>query len=124
MTITIEGNFVVPAAPQPVLELLQMKGCPVVMDAAANESGVNSDELQMMIRNTLAANPNLQPCDACENLLNAPAALKGINSERRTAMNQIFNTLPPSDAPYTPEVMASVQTASANWINGKPNWPK
>ncbi|HOK94803.1 MAG TPA: Ig-like domain-containing protein [Anaerohalosphaeraceae bacterium] len=111
VTIAIEGSFAVPAAPLPVLELPQLKGCPVVMDAVAAELGVHSDQLQMMIRNSLAANPNLQPCEACENLLNAAATLKGIDAERLGAMNQIFNTLAPADAPFTPEVRASVQMA-------------
>ena len=84
------------------------------MDAAATELAVNSDELQLLIGNAMATNPNLQPCDACENLLTAAAALKGINPEMMAAMNQIFNNLAPSDAPFTPEASASIRTAFAD----------
>jgi len=106
---------VIPAAPLPLLEIPELKGCPAVMEAAALELAVNSDELQLLIANSMATNPNLQPCDACENLLEAAAALKGINEQTLAAMNGIFNTLAPIDAPFTPEVSASIQTAFANF---------
>jgi len=105
----------IPAAPLPLLEIPQLKGCPAVMDAAATELAVNSDELQLLIANSMATNPNLQPCTACENLLKAASALKGINPETMAAMNQIFNNLAPSDAPFTPEASASIQTAFADF---------
>lgn len=105
----------VPPAPLPLLALPQLKGCPAVMDAAATELAVNSDELQFLIANSMATNPNLQPCDACEKLLTAAAALKGISEETLAAMNMIFNTYAPVDAPFTPEASASIQTALADF---------
>jgi hypothetical protein len=105
----------IPAAPLPLLEIPQLKGCPAVMDAAATELAVNSDDLQLLIANSMATNPNLQPCTACENLLTAAAALKGINESSLAAMNTIFNTLAPIDAPFDQTVVASIQTAFANF---------
>ena len=105
----------VPVPALPLLEIPELKGCPAVMEAASMELAVNSDELQLMIANSMATNPNLQPCTACENLLTAAATLKGINPETLTAMNAIFDALAPSDAPFTPEASASIQTAFANF---------
>jgi len=115
-----EGGLSVPPVPLPLLEIPRLAGCPAVMDAAADELAVNSDQLQFMIANAMATNPNLQPCTACENLLQAASALKGINPEMMAAMNQIFNNLAPSDAPFTPEVSASIQTAFADFREMEP----
>ncbi|MHC4883013.1 MAG: Ig-like domain-containing protein, partial [Planctomycetota bacterium] len=121
VTMTVESTPpVVPAVPLPLLEIPELKGCPAVMEAAAIELAVNSDELQLLIANSMATNPNLQPCTACENLLTAAAALKGINPEMMAAMNAIFNTLAPIDAPFDQTVVASIQTAFANFREMKP----
>lgn len=101
------------AAPLAVLEIPELKGCPVEMDAAAIELGIPSDTLQMTIRNALAMNPNIQPCDACASLVTAATILNDADGVRLVAMNQVFNTLAPADAPFTPEVSASIVTAFA-----------
>ncbi|NLW83123.1 MAG: filamentous hemagglutinin N-terminal domain-containing protein [Phycisphaerae bacterium] len=101
------------AAPLAVLEIPELMGCPVEMQAAAIELGISDDTLQMTIRNSLAMNPNIQPCDACASLVTAATILNDADGVRLAAMNQIFNTLAPADAPFTPEVSASVVTAFA-----------
>ncbi|MBL7214233.1 MAG: hypothetical protein ISS71_01005 [Phycisphaerae bacterium] len=113
VTVSSAPDEIVPIAPLAVLEIPELKGCPVVMDAAATELAINTDELQLLIGNSLATNPNLQPCDACQNLLNAATALKDADGSRMAALAQIFNTIAPADAPFTPEVSASVATAFA-----------
>ena len=100
-------------APLPVLELPVLKGCPVEMQAAAGELGIPAEMLQMTFRNALAMNPNIQPCEACARLVTAAAILTDADGIRLAAMNQIFSTLAPADAPFTPEVSASVVTAFA-----------
>jgi filamentous hemagglutinin family protein len=100
-------------APLPVLELPALKGCPVEMQAAAAELGIPAETLQMTFRNALAMNPNILPCDACARLVTAATILNDADGIRLAAMNQIFNTLAPADAPFTPEVSASVVTAFA-----------
>lgn len=100
-------------APLPVLELPELKGCPVEMQAAAVELGIPAETLQLTIRNALATNPNLQPCEACAGIVNAATILNDADGIRMAAMNQIFNTLAPADAPFTPEVSASIVTAFA-----------
>ncbi|MHC5159146.1 MAG: hypothetical protein ACYSN8_03815, partial [Planctomycetota bacterium] len=102
------------------LEYPVLSGCPAEMAAAAAELAVNSDQLQMMIANSMATNPNMQPCDACANLLAAAAALKGINEETLAAMNMIFNSYAPSGAPFTPEALASITTAFADFRDSDP----
>ncbi|MEN8126529.1 MAG: Ig-like domain-containing protein [Planctomycetota bacterium] len=105
----------IPVAPLPVLEIPVLSGCPAQMEAAAAELAVNSDQLQMMIQSAMASNPNLQPCDACEGLLTAAAILRQLeNSPHLDALTKIFNDNGGSiDAPYTPEVKASVEMAIA-----------
>ncbi len=114
----LEDPGVVPGvAPLADLILPELKGCPVEMDAAAAELAMNSDDLQLLIGSSLASNPNLQPCKACQKLVTAASILNDQNGARMAAMNQIFNTLAPIDAPFTPEVQASVATAFANLSN-------
>ncbi len=109
-------------APLAVLEIPELKGCPVEMDAAAAELAMNTDDLQLLIGNSLATNPNLQPCKACQKLVTAASILNDADGARMAAMNQIFNTLAPLDAPFTPELQASVQTAFANMSSENPQY--
>ena len=106
----------IPVAPLQKLEYPVIVGCPAEMDAAAAELGVNSDKFQMIISNSMATNPGTQPCDACASLLTAAATLKQMgNGPQIAALAEIFSSLAPIDAPYTPEVSASVETALANF---------
>ena len=109
-------------APLAVLALPELKGCPVEMDAAASELAMNTDDLQLLIGNSLAANPNLQPCKACQKLVTAASILNDADGARMAAMNQIFSTMAPIDAPFTPEISASVATAFANISNNDPEY--
>ena len=113
---------VLPVVPLPALEIPELKGCPVEMDAAASELAMNSDDLQLLIGNSLATNPNLQPCKSCQKLVTASAILNDADGARMAAMNEIFNTLAPIDAPFTPEVSASVATAFANLSTDDPQY--
>lgn len=99
--------------PLPALEIPQLKGCPVEMQAAAAELGIPAETLQLTIRNSLATNPNIQPCDACARLVTAAAILSDADGIRLAAMNAVFNTLAPADAPFTPEASAAIVTAFA-----------
>jgi hypothetical protein len=112
-TPTPEPTPTTAIASLPVLELPKYQGCPVEMQAVANELDVSSDSLQIMFYNALASNPNIQPCDACANLMSAATVLSDIDGTRLAAMNQIFNQIAPPDAPFTPEANASIQTAFA-----------
>jgi hypothetical protein len=118
VTINVKGTPPpnIPVAPLQKLEYPVLSGCPAEMAAAAAELAVNSDHLQMMIANSMASNPNMQPCDACASLLTAAATLKQMeNSPHIAALAQIFDAVAPIDAPFTPEVSASIQTALANF---------
>jgi hypothetical protein len=123
VTVNVEGTPPPPSIPVPAIHKLEypvLSGCPAEMAAAAAELAVNSDQLQMMIANSMATNPNMQPCDACANLLTAAAALKGINEETLEAMSMIFNSYAPSGAPFTPEALASITTAFADFRDSDP----
>ncbi|MHC4963267.1 MAG: Ig-like domain-containing protein [Planctomycetota bacterium] len=73
-----------PVAPLADYEIPRLVGCPAEMEAAANELATNSDQLQLLIANAMATNPNLQPCDACANLLTAATVLKQMDNDRCT----------------------------------------
>ncbi|MHC5082367.1 MAG: filamentous hemagglutinin N-terminal domain-containing protein [Planctomycetota bacterium] len=110
------------AAPLQQLELPELKGCPAEMDAAASELAVNTDQLQLMIANSMASNPSIQPCQACSSLLTTASALRDVDGTRMAALAEIFNTLAPADAPFTPEVQASVSTAFAELSADNPQY--
>jgi filamentous hemagglutinin family protein len=111
-----------PVAPLAKQELPELKGCPAEMEAAALELEINTGELQLKIQNSMASNPNIQPCDACGRLLIAAGALHDRNGVRYAAMVKIFNTLAPMDAPFTLEVSASVSTAFAKLAEADPQY--
>lgn len=112
----------IPVVPLASLEIPELKGCPVEMDAAASELAMNSDDLQLLIGNSLATNPNLQPCKACQKLVTAAAILNDADGARMAAMNEIFNSMAPIDAPFTPEISASIATAFANLSTDDPQY--
>jgi hypothetical protein len=96
-----------PAAPLPYLEYPDIEGCPVLMQAAASELGVTSENIQITIGQALALNPNLQPCEACGNLLNAAVILRDDAGEGLAALAQLLE--PIQDQPITDEMVASLQ---------------
>jgi filamentous hemagglutinin family protein len=101
----------IPVPPLADLQIPEIKGCPVQLQAVAMELGVSPEDLQLMINRSMASNPNLQACEACAQVMTSATILKDADGIRMAAMNQIFNTLAPANAPFTPEVSASVVTA-------------
>ncbi len=118
----LENPPTLPAAPLADLVLPELKGCPVELDTAANELSINTDDLQILVGNAMATNPNVQPCEACQRLLIAADALRDRDGERMAAINQIFNTLAPINAPFTPEISAAVSTALADLADSDPQY--
>jgi hypothetical protein len=98
-------------APLANLRIPELKGCPVQLQAVAVELGVMPEDLQLMFGNSMATNPNIQPCEACARIMTSATILKDADGLRMAAMNQIFNTIAPANAPFTPEVSASVVMA-------------
>ncbi|MCE5186922.1 MAG: hypothetical protein LLF76_12430 [Planctomycetaceae bacterium] len=118
----LENPPVAPAVALADLELPELKGCPVELDTAANELAINTDDLQILIGKSLATNPNLQPCQACQRLLVSADALRDRDGVRVAAIQEIFSTLAPIDAPFTPEVQASVAAAMAEMAQSDPQY--
>lgn len=106
------------AAPLAERVIPQASGCPVEMAAAAAELGISADELQISLDSSLAMNPNLNACEACSRLINVSRILNDENGLRMAAMSQIFNTIAPPDALFTPEVQASILTVFAGLDDG------
>ena len=100
-----------PVAPLVQFEIPRVEGCPALTLAAAAELGIAGETLQVGIGNALALNPSIQPCQACEALVNAAGILRDEDGSRMAAMVQMFNALAPADAPFTPEMATSIAMA-------------
>jgi hypothetical protein len=102
-----------------VFELPEIEGCPVLLEAVALELGVGKEDIQFSIGKALALNPNIQPCEACEKIVDYAAILRDPDGLHMAAMVQIFNDLAPADVPFTPEMELSIATvlALAEYIN-------
>ncbi|MHC4570451.1 MAG: two-partner secretion domain-containing protein [Planctomycetota bacterium] len=100
-----------PVAPLAPFRFPRIEGCPELMLAAAMEVGIMPETIQVAIGNALALNPNIQPCEACETLVDAASILRDEDGSRMAAMVQTFNALAPADAPFTPEMATSIAMA-------------
>jgi len=92
-------------------EAPQLSGCPVEMDAAAAELGINTDQLQVSVAGSLAINPSMNPCSACGRLVTTANILQDADGSRMAAMAYVFDQIAPADAPFTPEMGAAIATA-------------
>ena len=96
---------------------LGIAGCPVLVAAVSAELGVAGDTIQVSLANSFALNTNIQPCESCARLLNAATILRDEDGSGMAAMNQVFNTVAPAGAPFTPEMATSIATAFAGRVN-------
>ena len=69
--------------------------------------------IQISIDNAAAVAPNIQPCFACERIVSYAETLRDADGSHMAAMAQIFNTLAPPNAPFTPEMGAAIAAAFA-----------
>ena len=112
--VTVNVEEALPAAaPLPVFVEPKVEGCPVLLDAAALELGITTETIQVSIGRALALSPNIQPCEACENLMNSASVLMDPNGSKMAAMAQVFNQIAPLDVPPTDEMFASIAIAFA-----------
>ncbi len=105
------------AAPIP-FRIPRIEGCPELTIAAAMELGINSDTIQIAIGNALALNPNIQPCEACESLVDASNILRDEDGSRMAAMLAAFNAQASPGAPFTPEMQTSMTMALVDASQG------
>ena len=115
--LALPALLALPAAPLPSEEFPVIEGCPVLMQAAALELGIGSETIQVAIERGLASTPNIQPCEACANIVNYARVLQDVDGTRMAAMLQIFNDIAPVDAPFTPEMGTSIAMAFSERIN-------
>ncbi len=118
VTITIaplppELDPFIPAAPLDKFEIPRIEGCPVLILAVAMELGISRDTIQVAIGNSLALNPSIQACEVCAALIDAAVILRDEDGSRMAAMVQLLNAEAPTDAPFTPEMRASIADAIA-----------
>ena len=115
-TVTITVN----SAPAPGLqrEVVEISGCPALVQWVASELGTDESKLQIGMANSLASDRGILPCDACANLKEAATVLQDVDGTRVAALSQIINEFASSTAPPTEEQMASIADAIANDIEG------
>jgi hypothetical protein len=97
-----------PPPPFPDMQLPTIEGCPAETQAAASELGITPETIQVSIANALALSPDIHPCQACARLIDAARILSDEDGSLMAAAIQAFNTLAPADAPFTPEMGASI----------------
>ncbi|MFH1616886.1 MAG: Ig-like domain-containing protein [Planctomycetota bacterium] len=120
VTITVTAPPVtplLPPAPLPVVLPPEVEGCPAVLEAAAAELGITKETIQVSITNALATATNIQPCGACESLINYARILEDEGGSRMQALAQVFNEIAPSGIPFTPELAANIATTFNTRIN-------
>ncbi len=106
----------IPAAPLRVIEPLVVSGCPFLMDTVAAELDIPTETIHVSVRRAVAAAPNIQPCNACENLTNYAQILRDSDGSNMTALAGVFNNIAPVDAPFTPEMEVAIAAAFAERI--------
>jgi hypothetical protein len=93
------------------------------MGAVALELGINTEDLQIAIGNSLTDTTNTQPCEACEKVVNYAGILKDTQGQHMAAMAQVFGQLAPADTPYSPEMGAMIANAFAD-LRNNPDMPQ
>jgi hypothetical protein len=88
-----------------------VEGCPAVMAAAADELGIEDEEIEVTVADAMAAAGDIQPCDTCARLVNAAAILRDEDGSRMAALAEVINTVAPADVPFTPEVGTLIAAA-------------
>ncbi|MCP4263517.1 MAG: filamentous hemagglutinin N-terminal domain-containing protein [Planctomycetes bacterium] len=105
------------AGEQALQQALGLDGCPILIAAVSAELGIPEETIEVSLGNSYALNTDIQPCESCARLLDAALILRDEDGSRMAAMNEVFNTLAPANAPLTPEVMASIVTSFAGHVN-------
>ena len=121
VTGTITVGFTPPLTqPAPGLqrEVIEISGCPSLMQWVASELGTDESQIQVWMANSLASDGGIMPCDACADLKQAATVLQDVDGTRVAALAQIINEFALSTAPPTEEQMASIADAIANDIEG------
>ena len=98
-------------------QTIGLDGCPILIGLVSVELGIPEEQIGVSLANSYALNTDVQPCESCARLIDAAAILRDEDGSRMAAMNQIFNTLAPADAPLTPEMIASIVTSFSEHIN-------
>ncbi len=114
----LESKGTIPPAPLNAMQLEGLEqqvpgveGCPAVMAAAADELGIEDDEIEVTVANAMAAAGDIQPCETCARLVNAAAILRDEDGSRMAALAEVINTVAPADVPFTPEVGTLIAAA-------------
>ncbi|MDD5458281.1 MAG: hypothetical protein PHF37_02680, partial [Phycisphaerae bacterium] len=92
---------------EPMSEKVRSSGCPALVQWAANELGVNPDEIQIFVANSLGSRSDIQPCDTCSKLKVA-ATILGDSSQRLETLAMVVNQFASPAGPPSDEQMAMI----------------
>jgi len=125
VTITLINTLPAPlyipyisAAPGLEREVIEISGCPALVQWVASELGTDERMIQIWVANSLASGRDIQSCDTCANLKRAATVLQDVDGTRVAALAQVINEFASSTAPPTEEQMASIADAIANDVEG------
>jgi hypothetical protein len=129
VTGTITVSFISAPTPPPAVpymlpapglqrEVIEISGCPALVQWVASELGTDESQIQIWMANSLASDRGIPPCDACANLKEASTVLRDVDGTRVAALAQVISQFASSTAPPTEEQMASIADAIANDIEG------
>jgi thioredoxin-like negative regulator of GroEL len=107
-----------PAAPIPETVVIEVSGCPALIQWVAAELGTDEKNVQIWMANSLASARDIQPCSACANLKTTATILQDVDGTHVAALTQVISQFASSTAPPTEEQMASIAGAIANNIEG------
>ena len=115
----IVERILVEAVPLPDELFPETEGCLALIEATAAELGTTSDGIQISIGSAVALNPNIQPCQVCEKMVDNAAVLKGVDDEALTdALIEVFNELAPPDVPISEDIL----TETAMRLSERPSY--
>jgi len=81
---------------------------------AANELGIEKDQLQIFVESTLSTSSDISPCEACARLKNSALALMDADGSQIKALGQVINEFASAGAPPSEEQMAMIAVTLRN----------
>jgi filamentous hemagglutinin family protein len=118
VVIWVNNAIFMPAAPIPETVVIEVSGCPALIQWVAAELGTDEKNVQIWMANSLASARDIQPCSACANLKTTATILQDVDGTHVAALTQVISQFASSTAPPTEEQMASIAGAIANNIEG------
>jgi hypothetical protein len=99
------------AAPIPEMVVLEISGYPALLSWVAKELGVEPENIQIGVANSLASSKGIQPYNSFSRLKKAAAILRDAGGVYINALAQVISEFASSTVPPTEEQMAAIANA-------------